>query len=152
MLESHLEQYDIEAELTLFSPEEGGRSAGFPSVFNGPHVYLDNCEWHARFTLQDRPILNPGETTRAFVTFFFRPQALIGKLYPGRLFALHEGYHPIGKGKILSLLNFEKHADEAKRQEEEEKTSLLLDPNKQQKRPFWERPHHRLRKKKSKYK
>jgi len=147
MLDANYKQYDIEVVLTLFVPEEGGRKVGFPSTFNGPHIYLDGGEWLARFTLQDREMLNPGETARVFVTFFYNPHYLLGMLYPNKPFLLHEGYHPIGKGRILSLLNFEKHAEEAKR-EEEERNAHVSDPSRTQIPLYWERPRHRPRKKK----
>jgi len=147
MLNTDLEQYDLEVELTLFPPEEGGRTVGFSSVFHGPHIYLDNGEWLARFTLPDRTVFNPGETAHAFVTFFYKPHYLLGKLHTGKPFLLHEGYHPIGKGRILSLLNFEKHALEAEQQEEKEAQT----PDSQRKQiPLpWKRPPHRSRKKKN---
>jgi hypothetical protein len=52
---------------------------------------------------------------------FFHPQMLIRKLRPDKAFVLHEGYHPIGRGRILSILNVEKHMEEAKRREEQER-------------------------------
>jgi len=144
MQDANLEPYDIEVELTLFPPEEGGRNVGFPSTFNGPHLYFDHCEWLARFTLSDRERLNPGETARVLVTFFYQPHALYGRLHLGTSFLLHEGYHAIGKGRILSLLNFEKHAEQAKRQAEEGKdtpTSLIS--------PLpWSRSKHKKRRRK----
>lgn len=146
MLDADHEQYDIEVELTLLTPDEGGRKKGLPLEFNGPHIYLDGKEWLAWFTLQDREILNPGETARAFVTFFFRPQELIGRLQPDQEFLLHEAYHPIGKGRILSLLNFEKHAERAKQREEEgnnpSRTSGISSPP-------WPREKHKKKKRKN---
>lgn len=149
MLDADHNQYDMEVELTLFGPEEEGRVMGFPSIFSGPHIYLDNCEWLAQFTLQERERLNPGETARVFVTFFYKPHYLLGRLHPTKLFLLHEGYHPIGKGKILSLLNFEKHAEEAK-QQEEEMNAQISDPNRKRIPLHWEQLRHRPRKKKNK--
>jgi hypothetical protein len=113
------EKYDIEVDITLLTPEKGGRKKGLSREFNGPHIYLDDYEWLAWFTLQDCEMLHPGETSRAFVTFFFHPQELIGRLHPGKPFILHEGYHPIGSGRILSILNFEKHSELAMQKEKE---------------------------------
>ncbi|GHO42262.1 hypothetical protein [Ktedonospora formicarum] len=62
-----------------FSPGKGGRTRGLPieADFDGPRLYLENSEYHAIFTLQDREILQPGETTCVFVTFVY-PSLLIG--------------------------------------------------------------------------
>lgn len=139
------EEYDIEVELTLFSSDEGGRRAGLPvqSDFDGPRLYLDGSEYHALFILQDRERLMPGETARVFVTFGFSAH-LLGKLYPGQPFLLREGYHPIGKGRILALLNVEKRAEETTRRDKERNVR----PSTSQMPSRWERPPHRPRKKK----
>jgi hypothetical protein len=72
-LDAKIEQYDMEVELTLFTLEEGGLKEGLPleTDFDGPRIYIDGYEFRARFTLQDRRILYPGETVHVFVTFFF---------------------------------------------------------------------------------
>jgi hypothetical protein len=150
MEHTEFEQYDIEVELTLFTPEEGGRERGFSGEFYGPHIAFGGYEWLAHFTLQNREALQPGETARAFVTFFFRPQDLLGKLQPGLPFLLHEGYHPIGTGRVLTILNFEQHAEEARRQEET--SALHSDQTRKPILPPWERPRHQPRKKKKKQK
>jgi hypothetical protein len=132
MLEGNFASYDIEVELTLFSSEEGGRQTGIPSNSYGPHIVVNGYEWHAYFILQDREILNPGETAHVFVTFFF-PE-LVKDLYDNQIFFLHEGYHPIGKGRVLSMLNFENHVKEAIKQKEDRdilKNEMKLDFKKQ---------------------
>ncbi|MGB8345250.1 MAG: hypothetical protein WCD86_10230, partial [Ktedonobacteraceae bacterium] len=78
-----------------------------------------------------------------------RPDLLAGRLHLGKPFLLTNG-RAIGKGVILSLLHFEKHAAEAK-QQEEERTTLLSDPKKHI-TSYQEHPHRRLRKKKRKSK
>jgi hypothetical protein len=100
--------YDIEVELTLLTPEEGGRTKPLPSAFWFPHLLIDGSEWMAYFKLRDREILQPGETARVFVVFA-SPELLQGRIYPEKHFRLHEAYHPIGQGRILTMLNFEKH-------------------------------------------
>lgn len=152
MQHAYLGEHDMEVELTLFTLEEGGRKMGLPfqSDFDGPRLYLDGSEWHAVFTLQDREWLHPGETAHVFVDVGF-PQYLIGKLLPGKSFLLHEGYRPIGKGRILSLLHFEQHAEEAL-QREKERNLQLPDPRRLRIPPRWEQPRHRPRKKKNKEK
>jgi hypothetical protein len=152
MQHTYFGEYDMKVELALFTLEEGGRKMDLPfqSDFDGPRIYLDGNECHAVFTLQDREWLHPGETAHVFVTFGF-PQNLIGKLHPDQPFLLHEGYRPIGKGRILSLLHFEKHAEEAL-QQEKERTLQLPDPKRLRIPPRWEQPGHRPRKKKNKEK
>ena len=118
MIDSDRENNDIEVELTLLTPEKGGRKKGFPMQFTGPHVYFDGYELSAWFTLLDRETFNPGETARVFVAFSFHPQILIGKLYSDKKIFLHEGYHLIGHGRILSNFNFDKHVEEEKRRGE----------------------------------
>lgn len=147
---AHLGEYDMEVELTLFPPEEGGRKMGLPlqSDFDGPRIYFDGEEWHAVFTLQDREWLHPGETAQVFVNVV-SPEYLIKKLFPGKSFLLRAAYRPIGKGHILSFLQFEKHAEEAL-QREKERNAQRSDPKKQLIPPRWERPRHRPRKRKNK--
>lgn len=141
-------EYDIEVELTFFSSDEGGRRTGLPvqSDFDGPRLYLEGSEYHALLTLQDREWLMPGETARVFVTFSF-PASLLGKLHPDQPFIVRKGYRPIGKGRILALLNFEKHVEETIRQEEERNAR----PSAPKVPPHWERPLHQSRKKKKKH-
>jgi len=146
MLDS--EEYDIEVELTLLPTEESGLSNGLYSGTRSFHFYLDDILWIATFFLPDREILFPGETTHAFVRFFFRPDLLLGRLHVGKSFLLKNG-KTIGKGVILSLLHFDKHAEEARRREEEEKAKPS-DQNRKRIPPPWERPRHRPRKKKTK--
>lgn len=149
MLDADYEHYDIEVELTLFTPEEGGLKEGLPLTSHSLHIYLDSMELMARFTLRNREMLNPGETDRVFVTFFYKPHVLLGRLHPGKAFVLHEGFHPIGTGTILTMLNFEQHAEAAKQREEEE-NAQAEDPKRSRIPPSWERPRYRPRKKKKK--
>lgn len=100
-------EYDIEVELTLLTPDEGGRERGLPSEFWFPHIFVDGNEWMAYFKLKDRDALHPGETAHVFVVLA-SPEHLRGRLSPGKHFLLHEAYHPIGKGRVLAILNLEK--------------------------------------------
>lgn len=124
-------------------------SLPFQSDFDGPRIYFDGEEWHAVLTLHDREWLHPGETALAFVNVV-SPEYLIRKLFPGQSFLLREAYRLIGKGRILSFLHFEKHAEEAL-QRGKERNALRSDPLKHIP-PRWEQPRHRARKKKHKEK
>ena len=139
--------YDIEVELTMLPYEESGRDLPILSGYRSGHFYLDNIYFIANFFLKDREELWPDESGLVYIRFFFHPEALQGRLHPGIFFKLHDGYRPIGKGIILAILNFEQHVEESVRRAEESITQLA-DPNRKQIPPSWERPHHRLRKKK----
>ena len=99
-------KYDIEVELTLLTPDEGGRERGLPSEFWFSHIFVDGSEWMAYFKLKDCDALNPGEMALVFVVLG-SPEHLRGRLYPGKHFLLHEAYHPIGKGRVIAILNSE---------------------------------------------
>jgi hypothetical protein len=148
--EMDTEKYDIEVELSMFSYEESGRELPILSGYQSGHFYLDNIYWIASFFLKDQSELWPGEKGVAHIRFFYHPEALQGKLYPGKPFELREAYRPIGNGTILAILNYEQHTEEALHQEEE-RIARLVDPNRKQIPPDWEQPHHRLRKKKRKF-
>lgn len=144
-------EYDIEVELTLFTPEERGWTSGlsqFQTSPDGPRIYVDGGEWLAVFTLKDCEWLYPGETTHAFVTVT-SPHKLIGKLFPGQHFLLRASQRPIGEGRVLSLLNLEKHAEETLQEEEETSGNIQsLGEKRIYIPPSWEKPRHRPRKKK----
>lgn len=144
MLEGEFEQYDMEVELTLFRFEEGGRKVGILSNSYGPTIVLNGSVWHAHLILQDRDVLNPGETAHVFVAFFF--PHLVKELHVDQTFFLFESGRPIGRGRILRLLNFEKRAEEARQKDENETSRIMRVPS------HWEKPLHkyRLRKKKDK--
>jgi len=105
-------EYDMEVELTLFPSAEGGLASGlshFHALPDGPLFSVDGYECLAAFVLKDREWLFPGETAHVFVTVA-SPHTLIGKLFPGQCFLLRASQRPVGKGRVLLLLNFEKHA------------------------------------------
>lgn len=147
----YLGEYDMEVELTLFTPEEGGLISGFSrsqASPDGPRIYVDGYECLAAFTLKDREWLYPGETARAFVTVA-SPDKLIGKLFPNQHFLLRASQRPIGKGRVLSLLNLEKHAEETLKEKKEAHENIRFSSEKRTYiPPPWEKPRHRPRKKK----
>lgn len=136
------EYYDIEVELTLLTPEEGGSQIGLYSWTHSHQIFLDDIHWVALYILPDYGTLEPGETGCVFVQFL-TPEALIGRLHPNKPFLLKAEYdRTIGKGVIIALLNVEKHAHEAIQQPVKQNDNTFLQ----------ESLHHRRRKKKSKNK
>jgi translation elongation factor EF-Tu-like GTPase len=139
--------YDIEVELTMLPYEESGRDLPILSGYRN-HFHIEKLLLTSSFVMKGGDELWPGETAHVYVRFAC-PELLLGKIHPGTSFELHEGYRPIGKGIILAILNFEQHVEESIRREGERSTQLA-DPNRMRIPPSWERPHHRLRKKKGK--
>ncbi len=141
MLSTEQREYDIEVELTLFTPENGGYAHELPSGSMHEHFFIDGTRWIARYNLLDREILYPGETARVFISFPYHPEALLGRLYSGKPFLLKNST-TIGEGIIIALLNFERHAELSK--EHVNSTG----ENKPHIPPKWECPRRQPRKKK----
>ncbi len=140
-------EYDLEVELTLFTVEAGGREAGLVSGTWHDHFALDGFVFIARYDLLDRERLLPGETGHVFVSFPYHPEALVGHLQPGKSFVLDAGFHPIGQGRIIALLDFEQHVKEFL-EAEAAREATLADPKQPRIPPSWERPRHLPRKRK----
>ena len=119
-MDEWLAQYDIEIELTLLPTEVSGKRGPIFSGYRGGHIYLDHISWIASFDLKGRSQLFSGETAPVLVTFFFKPEALVGRLWVGREFMLLEGARTVGSGTITAMLNFDAHVQESLRWEEEE--------------------------------
>lgn len=151
MQRASLGEYDMEVELTLFTPEEGGWISGlsqFQASPDGPRLYVGRCEYLAAFMLKDCEYLYPGETTHAFV-IVSSPHQLIGKLFPGQQFLLRASQRPIGRGRVLLLLNLEKHAEETLKEKKGTNKNIQLSYEKRISiPPSWEKPRYRPRKKK----
>ncbi len=113
MLSTEQREYDTEVELTLFTPEDGSHVYWLRSGSIHEHFFIDGIRWIARYDLPDREILYPGETARVFLSFPYHPEALLGRLYPGKPFLLKNG-KTIGEGIIIALLNFEHHVEQSK--------------------------------------
>lgn len=147
----YLGEYDMEVELTLFTPEEGGWISGisqFQTSPDGPRIYVEGYEYLAAFVLKDHEYLHPGGTAHAFVVVS-SPHQLREKLFPGQHFLLRASQCPIGKGRVLLLLNFEKHAEETLKEENDvNKSRQSSDEKRISIPPSWEKPRYRPRKKK----
>ena len=106
-----LNPYDIQVELTLLPEEESGWHSRIYPGYRAGHIYLDGIEWVASFYPKDRTELLPGETGPVLVSFFFRPDGLVGRLWVGRELVLMEGAKTIGRGSITAMLKFDAHVE-----------------------------------------
>lgn len=127
MLRANLREYDLEVEITLLTPEEGGREGKYPWVNHHDHFVIGGGHWIARYDLQDREDLKPGETARVFVTFPNYPRYLVNQLQPGKAFFLCAGPRIVGRGVILALLHLEKHVEHARQQGWEPRHDLKVE-------------------------
>jgi hypothetical protein len=127
MLKANLREYDLEVEITSLTPEEGGREGKYPWLTHYDHFGVGGAHWFARYDLQDREDLKPGETARAFVTFPNYPRYLVTQLQPGKSFYLFAGPRIVGRGIILSLLHLEKHRAHARQQGWEPRHDLKVE-------------------------
>ena len=92
---------DIEVELTLISPENGGRKSHF---FCGmrPQFYYDNQDWDCTLQILNDPIFAHGQTITAFFGFV-TPSAHLGKLVPEKEFLLRDGHKVIAQGRVKAV-------------------------------------------------
>jgi hypothetical protein len=95
----------IEAEVTFLKPEEGGRKS---PAFSGyrPQFYYEGHDWDAEHMYPDVEKVNPGETTRALLTFI-SPEFHRNRVHPGMAFEIREGTRVVGRGKVTRLLSVE---------------------------------------------
>jgi hypothetical protein len=92
---------DIEAELTLISPENGGREKQF---FCGmrPQFYYDGQDWDCTLQILNDPVFAHGQTITAFFGFV-TPSAHFGKLVLGKEFLLRDGHKVIAQGRVKAV-------------------------------------------------
>lgn len=99
--------YDIEAEITFFPVAEGGKAFTIPPKFDSPPIVFEGWkrELNATIVLKDREMLQPGETTHAYVTFLMvgSKRPLLEWLRPDQPFHLKRGNKIIGNGRVLSI-------------------------------------------------
>lgn len=114
------EEYDLEIDLTLLTPEEGGRMQGIRSGYRCT-VDLAGSYWVTEFHLSDqnREWLNPGETDRVLV-YTVVPNLMLEYLTWETPLLLREGGRLVGCGRVVEFLNLKKHAEQVKRQQEEQ--------------------------------
>jgi hypothetical protein len=92
---------DIETELTLITPENGGRKKQF---FCGmrPQFYYDDQDWDCTLQILNDPVFAHGQIITAFFGFF-TPSAHLGKLVPGKEFLLRDGHKVIAQGHVKAV-------------------------------------------------
>jgi translation elongation factor EF-Tu-like GTPase len=91
---------DAEAEITYFSPENGGRKTVF-SGYRGEFHY-DGNGWDAIQTFETEGPIPTGQTIKAVLTFT-SPEAHRKRLFPGKQFEIREGKRLVGVGKITQV-------------------------------------------------
>ncbi|MES1180412.1 MAG: elongation factor Tu [Verrucomicrobiota bacterium] len=102
---------DIEVEMTFLRPEEGGRSTPCYTGYR-PQFYYDGIDSDAIHTYIDTEVVNPGQTVRAYLTFFV-PDYHLGKVKENMEFFVREGSRTVAKGRVIKILELEKSAAEA---------------------------------------
>jgi hypothetical protein len=102
---------DIESEITLIPPENGGRKGLFICGLH-PQFYYDDRDWDCVLQILTDPIYAHGQKITAYFGFF-SPYAHIGKLMPGKEFLLREGSKVIAIGHVTVLLELEESTRKA---------------------------------------
>jgi translation elongation factor EF-Tu-like GTPase len=99
--------FDIEAEISFLSSEEGGRTKPAYTGFRPP-IYYDDPEmgWDAMYDWGTEEPIQPGATVHARISFL-SSEAHRGRLYPGKEFELREGSRVVGRGRVTRLLELE---------------------------------------------
>ncbi len=103
-----VETADVEAEVTYFTTEEGGRKK---PVFSGytPQFVYDGRHWDARHLYPDKEFVLPSETASVYLSFL-SPQCHVGKLYQGKEFSICEGRRVVANGHITRIICLEESA------------------------------------------
>jgi hypothetical protein len=110
----------VEAEVTLLSTEEGGRSSvlrlDHPVAFYRPHVVVGDVHQRRAIVGADRVIaeeylgvqfrradlvLSPGSSATLWIDLIFYPGETYYRLQPGATFTIREGPQIVGYGRIL---------------------------------------------------
>jgi translation elongation factor EF-Tu-like GTPase len=102
---------DIEVEMTFLRAEEGGRLTPAYSGYR-PQFYYDGIDSAALHTYIDTDVVNPGQTVRAYISFF-SPDFHFGKIKENMEFLVREGSRTVAKGRVIKILELEKSATEA---------------------------------------
>src|SRR5512138_962810 len=101
---------DIEAEVTFFLPEDGGRKN---PIFYGyrPTFVYDDQAWDASLWFDGSDFHAHGRPVLVFFEFT-SPQNHVGKLVPGKIFELQDG-RAIARGRVLKVIELEESAKKA---------------------------------------
>lgn len=100
--------FDIEAKITFFTTEDGGRSTPANSGYR-PQFFYDGHDWDAVHSYGTVEKVAPGETVTAYM-IFLSPECHVGRLYPGKEFCIREGQRTVGRGVVVKALHLEEHA------------------------------------------
>lgn len=95
---------DVEAEITLFSTESGGRQGPAFSGYRPGHKVRDDYITSGEHRYIDRDELAPGETTLGTITFL-SPEAYAHCLWIGREIDIQEGSRVLGRARITKIYN-----------------------------------------------
>ena len=100
---------NINAKLTLYTKENGGRETGIGTGYRPNHVmeYLPNSTdipttYIGQFDF-DKDRINPGETENVKI-MFLRHQNIEELLKKGRIWWIHEGPRKIGEAEVIEVL------------------------------------------------
>src|SRR5260221_13337555 len=94
---------DVEVTLEFLSTAEGGRASAVRSAYR-PQFHYDGQDWDAAHEYPDAEEVLPGQRARAFLTFL-SPAAHLGKIAPGKTFAIREGSRTVARGRVEKLLD-----------------------------------------------
>lgn len=95
---------DVEAEITLLSTAEGGRSAPAWSGYRPGHAVREDYVTTGVHHYIGCEKVSPGETVRGTITFI-TPEAYPNCLWIGREIDIQEGSRIIGRARITRIFN-----------------------------------------------
>ncbi len=95
--------YNLQAVITLFPSEKGGRKNPVYSGYRPSFTFNTPLYYCGEIHLLEKQKLIPGETSRANIKML--PASTIGKnLKPLNSFIITEGNRPVGKGIIAEVV------------------------------------------------
>ena len=95
---------DVEAEITLFPTEAGGRQGPAFSGYRPGHKVRDDYITSGEHQYIGRAELAPGETALGTITFL-SPEAYPHCLWVGREIDIQEGSRVLGRARITKIYN-----------------------------------------------
>jgi translation elongation factor EF-Tu-like GTPase len=95
---------DVEAEITMLSAEEGGRSVPAYSGYRPNHKVRDDLLTSGTHQYFDCDEVLPGQTVRGTITFI-KPEAYPHCLWVGRVISVQEGGWVVGRARITRIMN-----------------------------------------------
>ncbi len=104
-----LDWYDflVEAEVTLFPKEAGGKTTGITSGYRPNHNFgsAENKDMRlGEITVDNNEWIQPGQTKMVTVHFTM-PGDYIVDLKPGLVWRIQEASKHVGNGKIINVLS-----------------------------------------------